>query len=92
MTSHAISNDGRRRSLNAAIDAYLAWRDECAAVSKAYRAWANAREPDSEPAWREYETALEDEACASATYAAAIDVAAVITATHPTVAGTTSVS
>jgi hypothetical protein len=92
MTSQAISNDGRRRILNAAMDAYLEWRDQCAAVSNAYRAWADARKPDSEPAWRAYWAALEDEARASATYAAAVDVAAPITATHPTLAATTSAS
>jgi hypothetical protein len=92
MTSQAISDDRRRGMLNAAMDAYLDWRDQCAAVSKAYRAWAAARKPDSEPAWRAYVTALEDEARASATYAAAVHVAAAITATHPTLAARTSVS
>jgi hypothetical protein len=53
MTSKAILMRPRRRLLvNAAMDAYLDWRDECVAVSEAYRRWADAGEADAAPAWR----------------------------------------
>jgi hypothetical protein len=51
------------------MDAYLDWRDQCAAVSDAYRCWADAGEADAAPAWRAYEAALDREERASALYA-----------------------
>jgi hypothetical protein len=58
----------RRRLVNAAMDAYLDWRDQCAAVSDAYRRWADAEQADVASAWRAYETALDREEHASALY------------------------
>jgi hypothetical protein len=63
-----LDTPGRRPLVNAAMDAYLEWREECAAVSDAYRRWADAGEADAEPAWRAYETALDREERASARY------------------------
>jgi hypothetical protein len=50
------------------MDAYLDWRDECAAVSDAYRRWADAGDGDIASAWRAYEAALDREEHASALY------------------------
>jgi hypothetical protein len=69
MASKAILEAPRRRRLvNAVMDAYLEWRDECAAVSDAYRRWADAGEADLGSTWRAYEAALDREERASAVY------------------------
>jgi hypothetical protein len=69
MSSNAILETWpRRRLANAAMDAYLDWRDQCAAVSDAYRRWADAGGADVGSAWRAYEAALEREEHASALY------------------------
>jgi hypothetical protein len=69
MTSNAIlETSPRRRLVNAAMNAYLDWRDQCAAVSDAYRRWADAGGADVGSAWRAYEVALEREEHASALY------------------------
>jgi hypothetical protein len=73
MTSNAILKRARhRRLVNAAMDAYLDWRDECASVSSAYRCWADAGEADAAEAWLAYEIALDREEGASARYATAV--------------------
>lgn len=73
MISNAILETPRRRRLvNAAMDAYLDWREECAAVSDAYRRWADAGEAGVAPAWWAYEAALDREERASALYDEAI--------------------
>jgi hypothetical protein len=70
MTSRTIAKTPRRgRLVQAAMDAYLEWRDECAAVSDAYRRWADAGEAAAAPAWRAYEAALDREQQASLRYA-----------------------
>jgi hypothetical protein len=51
------------------MGAYRDWRDECSAVSDAYRCWADAGEPGSKQAWQRYEAALEREQRASLLYA-----------------------
>jgi hypothetical protein len=73
----------RRRLVNAAMDAYLDWRDECAAVSGAYRCWADAGAADAAPAWRTYEAALDREEHASARYAALVQHVADLAAPDP---------
>jgi hypothetical protein len=70
MTSRVIGRGPRRQRLvHAAMDAYLAWRDECAAVSDAFRRWADAARSDAALAWRKYEVALDREEEASVLYA-----------------------
>jgi hypothetical protein len=70
MTSEAsVKGPARRRLVGAAMDAYLAWRDECGATSHAYRRWADAVEADAAMAWRAYEAALDREEQASVVYA-----------------------
>jgi hypothetical protein len=64
-----IDRPRRERLVHAAVDAYLNWRDECTAVSAAYRRWADADGADAELAWREYEAALGCEQRASSVYA-----------------------
>jgi hypothetical protein len=69
MSSRGINEQLRRRLVLAAMDAYRDWRDECSAVSHAYRRWATAGEPDSQLAWQVYEAALDREQRASLLYA-----------------------
>jgi hypothetical protein len=74
MTTKAIGKGQRRRRLvHAAMDAYLDWRDECTAVSDAYRRWTEAGEADTAMAWRAYEVALDREERASVLYAGSIE-------------------
>jgi hypothetical protein len=74
MTSRQIIKRSQRQHIvHAAMDAYLHWRDECDAVSDAYRRWADMRAPEAEPAWRAYEAALDREEHASALYAEVIN-------------------
>jgi hypothetical protein len=74
MTSKAIGKAPRRRQLvHAAMDAYLDWRDECAAVSDAYRWWADSGGAHAVMAWRAYEVALDREERASLLYADLIE-------------------
>jgi hypothetical protein len=70
MPSKAIGKRPRRRRLvQAATDAYLDWRDQCHAVSDAYRCWADGREDDAALAWEAYEDALDREQQAAVLYA-----------------------
>ena len=58
----------RRRLARAATAAYVAWRNECAAVTEAYRCWADARHDEQATLWEAYERALEREAHVSMAY------------------------
>jgi hypothetical protein len=74
MTSKAIGKGPRRRRLvDAAMGAYLDWRDECTAVTDAYRRWADAGEGDAAIAWSAYEVALDREERTSLLYADRIE-------------------
>jgi hypothetical protein len=60
----------RERLVHAAVGAYLRWREQCAAVSNAYRNWADSSgDAESELAWEQYETARDTEEHASTLYA-----------------------
>jgi hypothetical protein len=58
----------RRRLARAATAAYVAWRNECAAVTEAYRCWADARHDEEATLWEAYERALEREEHISMAY------------------------
>jgi len=55
--------------VDAAIDAYVDWREECAEVWDAYKRWARATTSDAAGAFSAYDAALEREECASHAYA-----------------------
>jgi len=62
----------RRELVHAAMDAYLAWRDECQAVRDAYARWSAADEADARFSFETYAAALDREAQASEAYAALV--------------------
>ena len=60
----------RRETRELAVDAYVAWREECVAVRTAYLAWRRARAADAALAFDVYEAALDREEVAAEVYAA----------------------
>lgn len=62
----------RSRDLDRACDTYIEWRDACAAVQDAYRAWKGCVPSDGPLAFVLYERALDLEEHAADAYAGAI--------------------
>jgi hypothetical protein len=54
--------------IDAMMDSYVGWREECAAVDKAYRDWLSARREDRTVAFATYTAALDREESAAADY------------------------
>jgi hypothetical protein len=70
MASISLAATSRLRPLvDAAMDAYLDWREECFAVSDAYGWWTAADPADAALAFRGYVAALDREERASEVYA-----------------------
>jgi hypothetical protein len=63
-----IDGRERKRLARTATDAYVAWRNECAAVTEAYRCWADAGDNEEATLWEAYESALEREEHTSMAY------------------------
>ena len=59
----------RRDSVDLAVDAYVAWHEECRAVRNAYLAWGRARAAEAALAFGAYAAALDREEVAAAVYA-----------------------
>jgi hypothetical protein len=59
----------RRAVVNAAVGAYVHWREECDAVRTAYRTWTAASASASWVAFEAYRAALDREEAAARTYA-----------------------
>jgi|HubBroStandDraft_3_1064219.scaffolds.fasta_scaffold268700_2 hypothetical protein len=59
----------QRDLLDAALAAYVNWREECIAVRDAYRTWEHASAEDAEVAFDDYEAALYREEHAANVYA-----------------------
>lgn len=59
----------RQNMVDVALDAYTAWRDECAAVRAAYLTWRRARAAEAAPAFDAYAAALDREELAAKLYA-----------------------
>jgi hypothetical protein len=59
----------RRRLVNAALDAYAGWRDQCRAVEVAYRRWETAQAHEAEVWYIAYSVALDREERAAGRYA-----------------------
>lgn len=74
--------------IDAMMDSYVTWREECAAVDKAYRDWVGARREDRAAAFATYSDALDREEYAAAEYRRLIEDAEshVSTVTTPTAA------
>ena len=62
----------RRDTRELAVDAYVAWREECVAVRTAYLAWRRARAAEAAFAFDAYEAALDREEVAAEAYRALI--------------------
>jgi hypothetical protein len=62
----------RRDTRELAVDAYVAWREECVAVRAAYLAWRRARAAEAALAFDAYEAALDREEVAARAYASLI--------------------
>ena len=60
----------RRDTRELAVDAYVAWREECVAVRTAYLAWRRARAAEAALAFDAYEAALDREEIAAEAYRA----------------------
>jgi hypothetical protein len=60
----------RRDTRELAVDAYVAWREECVAVRTAYLAWRRARAAEAALAFDAYEAALDREEVAAEAYRA----------------------
>jgi hypothetical protein len=58
--------------IDAAVDSYVGWREESAAVRRAYRRWAGAARRDRPDAFAAYVAALDREERAGTRYAQAI--------------------
>jgi hypothetical protein len=61
-----------KRLVDEAIDAYVAWREESAAVWDAYQRWARASDEDGGLAFSGYRAALDREERASRVYASRV--------------------
>jgi hypothetical protein len=69
MNSRAVFESSQRAPIvDAAMDAYLSWREKRSAVSHAYRRWADSRDADAEATWQAYESARAAEDDASRLY------------------------
>jgi hypothetical protein len=58
-----------RQLVDEAIEAYVDWREECAAVWDAFERWETTRGIDAATAFSAYRAALDREECAAHAYA-----------------------
>ena len=69
--------DARLRRKNAlideAMDRYLEWREECAAVSEAYQSWTSAPTEETDMPFAAYTAALDREQSAATVYRRALE-------------------
>jgi hypothetical protein len=63
----------RRSVVDALLERYVAWREECEKVWRAYHGWADADRHDRGPAHANYLAALDREESAAREYAALIE-------------------
>jgi hypothetical protein len=64
-----MNKQADKQLVDEAIDAYVDWREESAAVWDAYERWAHAPRIDAAGAFSAYRAALDREECASHAYA-----------------------
>jgi hypothetical protein len=70
-----VSSDSARRrwSIDALLEVYVCWREECHAVRKAYEGWVEAGRDQRRLAYAGYIAALDREEHAARAYAAQIE-------------------
>jgi hypothetical protein len=77
--------------VDALIDVYVSWREECAAVTRAYEDWTAAEPGDGKLAYGAYVAALDREEKAAATYRGLVaqitDVHGALSASAPRAGG-----
>ena len=82
-TDPILIRSQRRRMVDAAMDAYVEWREECVRVWEAYDGWQSAERGDAPLAFPVYLAALDREQRASEIYAGLIRrLDRLISATH----------
>jgi hypothetical protein len=62
-----------RRSIDALLEGYVRWREECAAVRRTYQGWVEADRSQRRLAYAGYVAALDREERAADAYAEQID-------------------
>jgi hypothetical protein len=62
-----------RQMVDNALDSYLKWRQQCAAVWDAYGRWANATPEDKLSAYAAYQATLDREEAAANVYQTLVD-------------------
>lgn len=71
-------SEARRRRVDAAVDAYVVWREESAAVDATYRTWTLAPRDERASAYEAYIASLDREEQAAGTYRRLVDEAAAV--------------
>src|ERR1700760_2667830 len=69
MRRYMMNTLRQERLVDELVEAYIDWRETCARVNDAYRAWASARAPCSNVACELYRAALDAEERAAEVYA-----------------------
>jgi hypothetical protein len=70
MAAITIKNRAERgQTVDAAVDAYLDWRDDCVLLEAAYCAWTDADRADRALTFDIYQRALDREECTANAYA-----------------------
>ena len=73
MTPKVLSRRSRRHALiDEAMERYVEWREECAAVEDAYTNWSSARAGEAQLPYAAYGAALDREQSAAALYGRAL--------------------
>ena len=73
MTPRILSRSSQRHALiDQAMERYVEWREECAAVQDAYTNWASAPAGEVDLPYAAYGAALDREQSAAASYSRAI--------------------
>jgi hypothetical protein len=67
-----VSSQARPELIDAVMDVYVDWREECIALRNAYEHWSSVRVAERELAFAAYRAALDREDRASAVYAALV--------------------
>jgi hypothetical protein len=68
-----IDSAPRRRSIDALLERYVCWREECEAVWRAYESWNDSDTGERGPAYAGYLAALDREELAARAYAHQIE-------------------
>jgi hypothetical protein len=67
-----VDTEGGARLVDEVIERYVAWREECEAVTAGYEAWSSGAEGERTIRFAAYTVALDREECAAGLYAESI--------------------